>query len=119
MEELLEDLGDHAIAMYRGDSLRVRFAPKWMDNDEPFLKGGETIIFTARRRAKSSSIAVQKELTQIHIGEAWLELDPIDTKGLEARKYEYDIEVTDVSGYRTTFPRGGAAIFMLLEDVTR
>lgn len=31
MEELLEDLGDHAIAMYRGDSLRVRFAPKWMD----------------------------------------------------------------------------------------
>ena len=97
------------LAMTRGDSESIQ-----VTCSELFHTGDE-ITFTVRQSTEDP-IVLQKTVTEFPDGEAFIDIDPEDTAGLDFGDYVYDIQWTRADGTVTTVIEPSR--FRLKEEVT-
>lgn len=85
------------IYMIRGDSETITVSCE-ENGEKVYFSEGETIHFTVKDNVYSKNKRLQKIITSFVDGEAIIEIDPEDTKGLDFTTYEYDIQYTDKNG---------------------
>lgn len=104
------------IRMIRGDTESICIGMRNTQGEIVPFEQGDTVYFTVKTSTSSSERIVQKVVTQFVDGVAFIVLQPDDTRGLQARPYIYDIQVTRADGVvKTIVP---PSRFCLVGDVT-
>lgn len=102
--------------LYRGDSRRLKIT--FTLNNVPLVITGGTVKFTVKNDINDSyANAIIKKSTSTFIDNScYIDILPADTIALtEGNIFVYDIELTDVNGYKTTVDSGE---FPIILDVT-
>ena len=104
------------ISLTRGDSVIISVAAT--DGTNPFpLTTGDTIYFTIKADAGTSTKLVQKVITTFTVdGKAIITLNPADTKPLAYGDYLYDVQLTLSTNEVITII--APSRFTILEEVT-
>jgi len=106
------------IKVYRGDSRTLKVSVK-DENDVPVSIAGASARFSVKKRLsdgqskieKTSSLGSEILITDPANGEYEVYLTPPDTQDLEEGVYEYDSEITTVTGKVYTVTRGKFVVF--------
>lgn len=102
--------------LYRGDSRRLKIT--FTLNNVPLVITGGTVKFTVKNDITDTfANAIIKKSTSTFIDNScYIDILPADTTSLtEGNIFVYDIELTDVNGYKTTVSSGE---FPIILDVT-
>ena len=100
-----------SITLTRGDTLRVKINMNITENGQlqPYTpSAGDSVRFALKHPTLNSKKTDYKDtepliLKDIPVNTMILELEPSDTKTLEAGKYVYDIQITFANGRVDTF----------------
>lgn len=85
------------IKMTRGDTECAYVAAKKDGGHVPFIDG-DILYFTVKTRADTVKKELQKVITEFPDGKALIVIEPEDTKNLQFKTYEYDLQLTDTEG---------------------
>jgi len=103
------------ISLTRGDSAIISVACTNGTNPFP-LTAGDTIYFTIKANAGTTTKLVQKVITTFTSGKANITLNPADTKPLAYGDYLYDVQLTLSTNEVITII--APSRFTILEEVT-
>lgn len=104
------------ITMVRGDSETITVTMKTPNADKVDFVNGDTVYFTVKDNTITKTKIIQKVITDFIEGTALISLVPEDTKGLRAKDYVYDIQLTRDGDIVTTIVKPSK--FTVLGDVT-
>lgn len=102
--------------LYRGDSRRLKIT--FTLNNVPLVLTGGTVKFTVKRDINDTyaNAIIKKIVTTFTDNYCYIDIVASDTSGLiEGDIFVYDIEFTDVNGFKTTVMSGE---FPIILDVT-
>ena len=99
------------IVIIRGDSGAFTISIADTNGSPVALTDGDVLTFTLRRTPRSSTIVLQKTIT-----DGTLTINPSDTQDMPFGSYVYDVELKRADGYTDTIISPHE--FLLLEEVT-
>lgn len=104
------------IHMIRGDTEALQVKLQKEDGTPYFLEEGDIIYFTVKSSPRTEEKLLQKVITEFVDGVALITIEPEDTKELNFRKYQYDIQWTRADGtVKTIVP---VSNFVIEEEIT-
>ena len=107
------------LSMVRGDSEQITVSARLNDaqgTPVPFANG-DVVYFTVKTNTNTAQKSLQKEVRVFdEEGKADIQINPDDTKNLECRTYQYDVQVTWANGEVTTIIKPSK--FTLTPEVT-
>lgn len=104
------------IFITRGDS--ETFEVKLEDyetNEQINLISGDLVYFTVKTSTQTTTILIQKEITEFEDGEARIHITPEDTKNLKYHTYVYDVQINKQGNVSTVIT---PSKFVVEEEVT-
>ena len=107
------------LTMIRGDSEQITVSARLNDTQQtpvPFT-AGDVVYFTVKTSTGTTQKTLQKAISVFdELGKAEIQIDPEDTKELECRVYQYDVQVNWSTGEVTTMIKPSK--FTLAPEVT-
>lgn len=104
------------ISMTRGDNEVIKVSLTDKDGAHVPLVSGDTVHFTVKTDTLTNTKLIQKIITEFIDGDAYISIEPRDTKLLDYNSYVYDVQLTKANGNVVTVVP--PARFTVLEEVT-
>lgn len=105
------------MSMTRGDTFTFTVRMAKSDGAAVPFSSGDTVYFTVRKDANTTTILIQKVITLFNDGAAMFKLNPEDTKPLAFGTYKYDVQLTQADGTVMTIIK--YSDFRVTEEVTQ
>lgn len=101
------------IRLTRGDTFDAKIKIKMHNTKQLYVpKATDRIFFGVKKRLEDNVCVIYKQIPNDTL---ILHLDPEDTRYLECGNYWYDIQLSTIDGYVSTFIT--KSLFKLLEDI--